>query len=68
MLCLNGSAGNSLIVPDNQPELPCADKMIFDSEAEAKAEANKLEWQRGVKLKAYKCRHCGLWHLSSNPG
>ena len=47
-------------------ELPCKDKLTFDSEAAAKAEANVVEWRRGTKLKAYKCRYCQLWHLSSN--
>jgi hypothetical protein len=49
---------------DNE-ELPCADKMAFDSEQEAEASALAAEWQHGGHLKAYHCRHCGLWHLSS---
>jgi hypothetical protein len=48
---------------EEQP-LPCAEKLVFDTEKEAKAAATTLEWQRGIKLKAYQCRHCGLWHLS----
>jgi hypothetical protein len=48
-------------------ELPCAGKLVFDIEKEARAAATTLEYQRGVKLKAYKCSHCGLWHLSSQP-
>jgi hypothetical protein len=47
-------------------DLPCAGKMVFDTEKEAKSTALTLEYQRGTKLKTYKCRHCGLWHLSSN--
>jgi len=45
--------------------LPCADKLAFDSEVKARAEANVIKWRRGTKLKPYKCRYCGLWHLSS---
>jgi hypothetical protein len=50
----------------DEPEpLPCADKLAFDTEAAARASANVAEYQHGTKLKAYVCRHCGLWHLSS---
>lgn len=45
--------------------LPCADKLVFDTRREAQAAATALRWQKGIKLKAYKCRDCGLWHLSS---
>ena len=45
--------------------LQCADKLVFDSEKEAEAEARAIKYRRGVSLKAYKCRYCGLWHLSS---
>lgn len=45
--------------------LPCADKLRFSTEKEASAQATVLEHQRGVRLKAYKCRHCGWWHLAS---
>jgi hypothetical protein len=47
------------------PEKPCADKLAFNSKKEAKAAATTLEYQRGTKLKAYECRYCNLWHLSS---
>jgi hypothetical protein len=47
------------------PVLPCADKLVFDTEKQAKVAANVAEYQHGTKLKAYKCRHCGLWHLAS---
>ncbi|MEX0881378.1 MAG: hypothetical protein WEC17_01670 [Candidatus Saccharimonadales bacterium] len=49
-----------------EDKLPCADKLAFDSEEQAKAEARSIEWRRGTKLKPYKCRYCGLWHLSSS--
>lgn len=50
----------------NNVVLPCADKLVFDTKAQAQASAVALAWQRGSKLKAYRCTHCGLWHLSSN--
>lgn len=46
-------------------KLPCDDKLAFDSKKEADDQARVIKWQRGTKLKAYKCRHCELWHLSS---
>jgi len=52
----------------NEPaaELPCADKLAFDTRLEAEASAAVLLWQRGTRLKAYLCTHCALWHLSTN--
>lgn len=47
-------------------DLPCAGKMAFDTEKDAKATAVTLEYQRGAKLKVYKCKHCSLWHLTSS--
>ncbi len=47
--------------------LPCADKLAFDSEKEALDQARVIKWRRDTNLKAYKCRYCDLWHLSSNP-
>lgn len=46
--------------------LPCGDKLAFDSEKEALDQARVIKWQRDTKLKAYRCRYCQLWHLSSN--
>jgi len=48
-------------------DLPCAEKLAFDTKKEAQAAATTVEWQRDIKLKPYKCRHCGLWHLTSQP-
>ncbi len=45
--------------------LPCAEKMVFDTKKDAEATALAADWQHGASLKAYQCRHCGLWHLSS---
>lgn len=46
--------------------LPCVDKLAFDTKREAQATATTAEFQRGAKVKPYKCRYCHLWHLSSN--
>jgi hypothetical protein len=45
--------------------LPCADKLAFDTQKEAKAAAVVADHQHGTKLKTYCCKHCGLWHLAS---
>jgi hypothetical protein len=50
---------------DEGQELPCAEKMVFETKKEAEGVALAVDWQRGTPLKAYKCQHCGLWHLSS---
>jgi hypothetical protein len=47
--------------------LPCTDKLAFDTKKQADIAANVAKYQRGITLKSYKCRHCGLWHLSSQP-
>jgi hypothetical protein len=46
--------------------LPCADKLVFDTQAAARATATTSEWRYGSKLKVYRCRYCHLYHLSSN--
>lgn len=48
-----------------EPQQPCSEKMAFDTQREAAAAGTAAEWQHGGALKAYKCHHCGLWHLSS---
>jgi len=45
--------------------LPCADKLVFDTERQAAAAANVAEYQHGANVRPYVCRYCGLWHLSS---
>jgi hypothetical protein len=47
------------------PDFPCKDKLVFDTQKQARAAATVALHQRGIKLKIYVCRHCGLWHLSS---
>ena len=50
----------------DEPKIfPCVDKLVFDTKKEAETSAIVADWQRGVELKAYKCRPCHLWHLSS---
>ena len=54
--------------PDLEYEAkPCDHKLAFDTVKEAKAAANVADYQHGAKLKVYRCRHCNLWHLSSQP-
>lgn len=51
---------------DDEHTLPCADKVAFDTQAEAAAAGLAADWQHGASLKAYKCKHCHLWHLASS--
>jgi hypothetical protein len=53
---------------ETDQQLPCADKLAFDTQVQANAAANVAAYQHGVILKSYHCRHCQLWHLSSNTG
>jgi len=46
--------------------LPCADKMAFETPEAARATGTVSEWRYGGKLKVYRCKHCRLYHLSSN--
>ncbi|HEX7633130.1 MAG TPA: hypothetical protein VF401_02260 [Candidatus Saccharimonadales bacterium] len=50
----------------NDDLLPCADKLAFDTQKQANAAAVVAAHQYGAKLKSYRCKHCDLWHLSSN--
>jgi hypothetical protein len=51
---------------DIDAPLVCAEKLAFDTRDQAKAAATVAAYQHGSKLKVYKCRLCGLWHLSSD--
>jgi hypothetical protein len=51
---------------DESEALPCTDKLTFDTREAAEATGTVSEWRYGGKLKTYKCRHCHLYHLSSN--
>ena len=46
-------------------ELPCKDKLAFDTKKVAEATANVAHYRYGSRLHAYLCRYCHLWHLSS---
>jgi hypothetical protein len=45
--------------------LPCHEKLAFDSKQQAEGSSVAIKWQRGTVLKAYRCKHCTLWHLAS---
>jgi hypothetical protein len=47
-------------------DLPCSDKLAFDSQKEARTAALVASIQRGINLNVYKCQYCYLWHLSSS--
>ena len=51
---------------NDEQELPCSDKLSFDSAKEAETAALVAKVQRGMSLKVYKCKNCNLWHLSSS--
>lgn len=46
--------------------LPCVEKLVFDTKKQAETAATVANYQHGINLKAYVCKYCGLWHLSSN--
>lgn len=50
----------------NSVPLPCAEKITYDTKEKATGAAAAVDWQRGLALRAYNCRHCQLWHLTTN--
>ena len=52
----------------NDAKLPCAEKLAFDTSAQAKAVMASSKYHRGSNpnLKVYLCKHCQLWHLATN--
>ncbi len=50
---------------DEELIVPCAQKLAFDTKKQADTAALVAKHQHGTVLKSYRCRHCGLWHLSS---
>lgn len=52
---------------EEEPGLPCKDKLAFDTKREAQATANVAHYRYGGSMHAYVCRHCNLWHLASGP-
>ncbi|HSX33548.1 MAG TPA: hypothetical protein VLF91_04385 [Candidatus Saccharimonadales bacterium] len=53
---------------DEPAALPCVDKLAFDTRSAARTAATVAQYQHGATLKAYHCRYCRLWHLSSDFG
>lgn len=49
----------------HETELPCKDKLAFDTKKQAEATVMVVDWQYGSKVHAYLCRYCKLWHLAS---
>ncbi len=51
---------------NSDDQLPCADKMSFDTQKEAQATATVARHRYGGSVKPYRCTHCNLWHLASH--
>ena len=50
----------------DQSDLPCAEKLAFNTQKDAKAAALTAQYKHGDRLKIYQCKHCQLWHLTSS--
>lgn len=51
---------------EDEEQLPaCAEKLAFNTRRDAEAAAALAAHRYGNQLVAYRCRECGLWHLSS---
>ena len=46
-------------------ELPCSQKMAFDTKRQALDTATTSKHWYGTSLKAYRCKNCQLWHLAT---
>lgn len=46
-------------------QVPCEEKLVFDSQEAADGAAVYAKHLHGSKFKVYKCSHCSLWHLTS---
>jgi hypothetical protein len=54
---------------NNEPAeslMPCHEKRAFMTREQAEAAAAVDAYRYVSSLKAYQCRYCGLWHLSSH--
>lgn len=49
----------------NENELPCAEKLAFDTKEAADGARVYAQYQHGTRLKIYQCSYCELWHLAS---
>jgi len=50
----------------NEVQLPCVDKISFDTRQQALATAATSEYWYGSRPHAYRCHNCALWHLSTS--
>lgn len=48
-----------------EEQLPCYEKLSFDTKDAADGAAVYAKYLHGTELKVYKCTHCNLWHLAS---
>lgn len=46
-------------------QLPCAEKLAFQTKEAAEGAAVYAKHRHGTKLKVYQCKDCQLWHLAS---
>ncbi len=54
------------MMPQEQAEPECTHKLTFNTKAEAIGAKIALAAQKGINLSVYKCKICGLWHLTSS--
>jgi hypothetical protein len=47
-------------------ELPCSEKLSFDTRKDAEGAAVYAQHRHGNRLKVYICKYCKLWHLASD--
>lgn len=52
----------------SDPENQCVGKEPFSSFVLANAVAIRPRTQRKDKMEAYRCPHCGFWHIGHRPG
>lgn len=50
---------------EENADLPCHEKMVFESKLAAEGVAAAAKWQHNADVKPYKCQYCNLWHLAS---
>jgi hypothetical protein len=50
---------------EESEELPCVEKLAFDSKKQAQTAATVADYQHDTKVAPYMCQYCGLWHLKS---
>ena len=50
---------------EEESQLPCAEKLAFDTKKQAEAAATVADYQHDTKLATYRCQYCQLWHLKS---